>query len=141
MASQPGTAGGGSIDFGRAFQFYFEDPEWLKKTLIGGGLYLAGTLTLIVLGAGLLLIAMVSGYAMRVMQRAYAGDPRPLPEWEDYGGMMKDGLKLLGLSLAYGALFLGLPFVIMLVLTGIASASHSDALGGLMTIVILLVQL
>ena len=23
------------VDFGRAFQFFFEDPEWQKKTLMG----------------------------------------------------------------------------------------------------------
>jgi len=141
MASQPGTAGGGSIDFGRAFAFYFEDPEWLKKTLIGGGLYLAGTIGLILLGAGLLLYAIVSGYAMRVMQRAYAGDPRPLPEWEDYGGMMRDGFKLLLLSLAYSAIFFGVPFLIVLVLTVLTGAAHSDALSGVMALLILLVQL
>src|SRR5437867_13015204 len=101
MASSPSTAGGGTVDFGRAFQFFFQDPDWVKKALIGGGLYLAGTLTLIVLGAGLLLYAIVSGYAMRVIQRAYAGDPRPLPEWEDYGGLLRDGLKMLALGVAY----------------------------------------
>lgn len=141
MASQPGTSGGGSIDFGRAFSFYFEDPDWVKKTLIGGGLYLAGTIGLVLLGAGLLLYAMVSGYAMRVMQRAYAGDPRPLPEWEDYGGMMRDGFKLLLLTLAHAAVFFGLPFLVILIMTTITGAAHSDALSGLMALMILLIQL
>jgi uncharacterized protein DUF4013 len=141
MASQPGTAGGGSIDFGRAFAFYFEDPDWLKKTLIGGGLYLAGTIGLVLLLAGLLLYAMVAGYAMRVMQRAYAGDPRPLPEWEDYGGLMRDGFKLVLLSLGYAAIFFALPALVIVVITVIASASHSDALSGLMALVVVLMQL
>ena len=141
MASQPGTAGGGSIDFGRSFAFYFEDPDWVKKTLIGGGLYLAGTIGLIVLGAGLILYAMCGGYAMRVMQRSYAGDPRPLPEWEDYGGLMRDGFKLLLLSLAYVAVFFGLPFLVIVILGVISSAAHSDALSGVMALLILLIQL
>ncbi len=141
MASSAGTAGGGSVDFGRAFQFYFEDPDWIRKTLIGGGLYLAGTLTLILLGAGLLLFAIVSGYAMRVMQRTYAGDPRPLPEWDDYGGMLRDGLKLLALSLAYMAAVFGVPAVLFAILGVVAGASHSDAVGGLMALFILLLQL
>src|SRR5262245_22639711 len=141
MASQPGTAGGGSIDFGRAFAFYFEDPDWLKKTLIGGGLYLAGTIGMVLLFAGLLLMAMVMGYAMRVMQRAYAGDPRPLPEWEDYGGLMRDGFKPLLLFLAYWAIFFGLPFLVIAILGVISGAAHSDALGGIMALLILLIQL
>jgi hypothetical protein len=141
MASQPGSTGGGSLDFGRAFQFYFEDPEWVKKTLIGAGLYLAGTLTLILLGAGLLLYAMVSGYAMRVMQRAYAGDPRPLPEWTDYGGMMREGLKLLALSLAHAVVVFGIPFAAIGILGAVAGSANSDALSGLLTVVMLLGQL
>jgi hypothetical protein len=140
MASQPGT-GGGSIDFGRAFQFYFEDPDWLRKTLIGGGLYLAGLIGLVLLGAGLLLIAMVSGYTMRVMQRAYAGDPRPLPEWEDYGGLLRDGLKLMLLSLAYSAIFTGVPTVLILVLGAVAGAMDSAAVHGLVALVSLLLWL
>jgi hypothetical protein len=141
MASQPGTAGGGSIDFGRAFAFYFEDPDWLKKTLIGGGLYLAGTIGLVLLLAGLLLYAMVAGYAMRVMQRAYAGDPRPLPEWEDYGGLMRDGFKLVVLSLAYAAIFFALPALVILVVSLVASTARSDALSGLVALMVVLMQL
>jgi hypothetical protein len=129
MASSPGTTGGGTVDFGRAFQFYFEDPDWVRKTLIGGGLYLAGTLLLVVLGAGLLLYAMVAGYAMRVIQRTYAGDPRPLPEWEDYGGMMRDGLKLLGLSIVHALVVFGVPgigFAMVAIAGGAASSAGSD---------------
>jgi hypothetical protein len=141
MASQPGAAGGGSLDFGRAFQFYFEDPEWVKKTLIGGGLYLAGTIGLVLLGAGLLLYAIVAGYAMRVMQRTYAGDPRPMPEWEDYGGLLRDGLKLLALALAYMAVVFGIPFVLVMIMGAVAGAARSEALSGLIALVMLLVQL
>lgn len=144
MASSPGTTGGGTVDFGRAFQFYFEDPEWVRKTLIGGGLYLAGTLLLVVLGVGLLLYAIVAGYAMRVMQRAYAGDPRPLPEWDDHGGMMRDGLKLLGLSLAYAVIVFGVPgmgFAVLGIAAGAASSAGSDAAGGLMALAMVGMQL
>jgi Protein of unknown function (DUF4013) len=144
MASSPGTTGGGTVDFGRAFQFYFEDPEWVRKTLIGGGLYLAGTLLLVVLGAGLLLYAICGGYAMRVMQRAYAGDPRPLPDWDDYGGMMRDGLKMLGLSLAYAIVVFGIPgigFAVLGVAAGAASSAGSDAAGGLMALAMVGMQL
>jgi hypothetical protein len=141
MASQPGTAGGGSIDFGRAFAFYFEDPDWLKKTLIGGGLILAGTIGLVLLLAGLLLYAMVAGYVMRVMQRAYAGDPRPLPEWEDYGGLMRDGFRMVLLSLAYAAIFFALPTLVIVMVSVVAGMANSDTLSGLMALVVVLMQL
>jgi hypothetical protein len=131
MASSPGATGGGTIDFARPFQFFFEDPEWVRKALIGGGLYLAGTLTLILLGAGLLLYAIVAGYSMRVMQRAYGGDPRPLPEWEDYGGLLRDGLKLVAVSLGYTLAIFGVPAVLLGIMAVIAGATRSDAVGGL----------
>jgi hypothetical protein len=131
MASSPGPTGGGTIDFARPFQFFFEDPEWVRKALIGGGLYLAGTLTLILLGAGLLLYAIVAGYSMRVMQRAYGGDPRPLPEWEDYGGLLRDGLKLVAVSLGYTLAIFGVPAVLLGIMAVIAGATRSDAVGGL----------
>ena len=141
MASQPGPAGGGSIDFGRAFQFYFEDPDWLKKTLIGGALFFFGLVGLVALFAGVILLAMVNGYMMRVMQRAYAGDPRPLPEWEDYGGLMRDGFKLLLLWLGYGAIFYGIPMVAIVAMGFVSAAARSDAVSGIMALFILLMQL
>lgn len=141
MASSPGATGGGTLDFARPFQFYFEDPDWIRKTLIGGGLYLAGTLTLILLGAGLLLYAIVAGYSMRVMQRAYGGDPRPLPEWEDYGGMLREGLKLLAVALGYGIVVFGVPAAAVGVLTAIAGATGSDAVSGIVALFAVLLNL
>src|SRR3990172_7400347 len=73
----------GSIDFGRAIGFVTDDPEWLKKVLVGG----VFALLCAILGGVLFLF----GYVARVLRRVAAGETRPLPEWDDLGGVFCDG--------------------------------------------------
>lgn len=142
MASTPTPAGDGSLDFSKAFRFFFEDPEWVKKALIGGLLYLGGFLTIVLLGAGLILFAIAAGFMMRVIQRSWAGDPKALPDWDDYGGMLRDGFKAIGLAFVYTLLSAIVPGVLMLVLfvagAG-ASRAGSEAAGGLLALAMVFV--
>ena|SRR5260221_215398 len=82
-----------NVDFGRCFGFVIEDPDWVKKVLIGGAFVL---LSMVIVGA-----FFVAGYWARLLRRVAAGDPRPLPEWDDLGGIFNDGLKLVGTGLVY----------------------------------------
>jgi hypothetical protein len=82
-----------TIDLGRAFRFVIEDPDWIKKILIGGVFTL---LSGVLVGA-----VFVVGYAVRLIRRVAAGDPRPLPEWDDLGGMFGLGLRGLAIYLVY----------------------------------------
>ena len=123
-----------SLDFGRCFTFVTDDPDWIKKILIGGAFVLASFL---LVGA-----FFVAGYWSRFVRAVAAGDPRPLPEWDDLGGIFSDGLRVVGL---YFVCWLGafLVFVVLacpigLAFGGLASVSSSDgarqaisALGGL----------
>jgi hypothetical protein len=84
---------GPDIDLGRAFRFVPEDPDWIKKVLIGGAFTL---LSGVLVGA-----VFVVGYAVRLVRRTAAGDPRPLPEWDDLGGMFGLGLRGLAIYLVY----------------------------------------
>jgi hypothetical protein len=87
------TAAGGTLDFGRALKFVTEDPDWIKKILIGGAAML---LSILVVGS-----ILVSGYWVRLIQRAARGEARPLPEWDDLGGLFMDGLRAVGIYLAH----------------------------------------
>src|SRR5678815_2407429 len=142
MATTSSPAGDGTFDFAGAFKFFFEDPDWLKKALIGGALSLGGALLMPLLGAGLILIAMTAGYAMRVLQRSWVGDPRPLPEWGDYGTLMKEGFRLIGLNLAYMVIVMFVPGMLILVLVVAGSAlshgNNNDAAGGLIALLSLI---
>ena len=93
-----------NLDFGRAFRFVFDDPAWIKKMLIGGvmaflGIFIVGTLW-------------VLGYWTRLIRRVAAGEERPLPEWEDLGGLLREGWGAAGV---YGIYIAGLvlPFFVL----------------------------
>jgi hypothetical protein len=87
--------GAGDFDFGRALKFFFEDPEWVKKIAFGG---LFALLT-IVLFLG---VPFIGGYYMRLLRNSARGDDRPLPDWDDLGGIFSEGLRFTGVVLAYG---------------------------------------
>jgi len=90
----------GRVDFGRALGFVFEDPEWLKKILLGG---LFTLLSMVVVGT-----LLVAGYWVRLLRRAARGEARPLPEWSDWGGLFADGIAAFGIYLVH-VLLLVLP--------------------------------
>jgi hypothetical protein len=86
---QPGSA----LDFGRALGFFFQDPNWVQKLLIGS---LFTILSMFVIGG-----VFVAGYAVRLVRRTARGEPYPLPEWDDLGGMFADGLTAIGAYLLH----------------------------------------
>jgi hypothetical protein len=99
----------GTIDFGRCFTFLTEDPAWLTKILVGG---LFALLSAVLVGIPFLL-----GYWARTLKNVAAGK-RPLPEWDDLGGIFGEGLRLVGVYLVYAlglAVVLGLVGAILLV--------------------------
>src|SRR2546427_12418712 len=81
------------LDLGQGFRFFFEDPDWVKKILIGGVFMLLSSL---IVGA-----IFVAGYGMHVLRRGGRGEPRPLPGGEDLGGFFRDGLRALGVYLLH----------------------------------------
>lgn len=123
MASQP-TAASTTFDFGRAFTFVKEDPDAVKKILIGGAFAL---LSMLFVGAFFLM-----GYLSRLIQRVARGEALPLPEWDDFGGLFVEGAKLVGAYLIYTValyLILGCPFGMMMIAFGAASGRRGS--GGL----------
>jgi hypothetical protein len=107
----------GSVDFGRSFTFVTEDPEWVKKILIGGAFTLACAL--------LVGIPFVLGYFSRTLRNVVAGEPRPMPDWDDLGGIFNEGLRLTGVYLIYT-----LGFVVVLAALGCVVALPFMALSG-----------
>lgn len=125
MASPtPPAAASASLDFGRAFTFVKEDPEAVKKILIGSVFAL---LSVLIVGAFFL-----AGYLARLIQRVARGEPLPLPEWDDFGGLFAEGAKLVGAYLIYTLglyLVLGCPFGMLMIAVGAASGGRGS--GGL----------
>ena len=93
MTTAPPPATPASIDFGRSFTFTSEDPEWVSKILIGGVFVLACSL--------LVGVPFVLGYFSRTLRNVVAGLARPLPDWDDLGGLFNEGLRLTGVYLLH----------------------------------------
>jgi uncharacterized protein DUF4013 len=125
MSSQP-VGGGGTLDFGRAFQFVFEDPDWVKKILVGGLFHFLG---MVLIG-----IPFLVGYLLRVVQRSARGEARPLPDWDDLGGFFSEGLRGVGLYLVLmvGAMLIpgALGCVLALMGGALSSASRDGSAAG-----------
>jgi Protein of unknown function (DUF4013) len=138
-APPPPPAGGSgqTFNFGRAFTYVFEDPDWVKKIIIGGLFQLA---SMFLIG-----IPFVLGYFARTMRNVMNGVQRPLPEWDDFGGFFGEGLKLFVVGFLY-FLPLAILYFGSFVGAAILGSQHSDAgqilgcgMGGLMCVVFVLV--
>jgi hypothetical protein len=82
-----------NIDFARPFQYVFEDKDWIKKVLIGGGIFLASLLTLPLLLVGLAGLFAIGGYMIRVARAVADGKENPLPEFGEWGEDIGAGFK------------------------------------------------
>lgn len=71
------------MEFGRAFTYITQDPDWLKKVGIAAGLMLIPILGWIVVG----------GWGLEITRRVIRDDPTPLPDWSDFGNFAILGLK------------------------------------------------
>ena len=79
------------MEFGKAFSFAFEDPDWLKKLGIGA-------LLMIIPIIGWLVVA---GWAIEITKRVIQHDPQPLPDWSDFGGYLIKGLQVFVIGFVY----------------------------------------
>ncbi len=119
--------------------FPFRDPQWVKKTLLGAVISLAGIVIPI------LPWIVVWGYISETIRRVHAGELEPaLPEWSDLSGLLNKGLRMFGAVFIYmlpmNLLLFGAYVVMMTVSLAvplIAGAGHSKTnslislLGGL----------
>ena len=74
-----------TTEFSDAFKFFFEDPQWLPKLLMGT---LFTVLSFFIIGT-----VWVTGYVVGIVRRRLLDEPRPLPDWSDLRGLFQDGLR------------------------------------------------
>jgi len=78
----------------KAFTVLFDDEKWLNKTLMGA---LFAFLSMFLIG-----IPFLMGYVIRMVKQGMAGQFLPLPEWDDLGGLFKEGIMFCVVILVYG---------------------------------------
>lgn len=116
------------MNYGRAFSYITEDPEWLKKVGIAMLVMLIPVIGQIV----------VFGWTLEMMRRVINDEPETLPDWDDFGKYLGNGFKEFVVRLVYAlpiVLFYCCYFVSFLGLTAVAGNAGSDsdagqALGG-----------
>ena len=81
------------FDFGRALRFFFEDPKWVTKIILGS---LFAMLSFFFVGA-----FFIAGYVVGITRRTARGESQPLPEWDDLGTLFVDGARALAVYLGH----------------------------------------
>jgi hypothetical protein len=103
------------MDIGRSIQYVFEDPNWVKKMLIGGLLSLIpvfGTL-------------IAAGYWIRIASNVANNQELPLPEWNDFGGDFMRGLRAV-----VAVLIWAIPLIVFAACAIIPAAATGDSAAG-----------
>ncbi len=101
------------MDYGKALTFFQEDEHWQEKVAIGVGVFLLSTLLGFAL-IGIIGYLIVTGYSLRLMENVRRGDPRPLPEWDQWGEDLVRGFKLAVVTFVWAlpAILLSIPLAI-----------------------------
>ena len=116
-----------SLNLDEAVRSIFRDPDWPKKLAIGA---LFSFLSLIVIGG-----IVVQGYLLTFGERVARAEARPLPEWEDFGELLRKGLFGFIVALVYSlpllaaGTLLGLLFI-PLILAASGPTANSGAMSG-----------
>ncbi len=113
------------MDFGKAFTFMFEDPDWLRKLGIGTLVGLVAILFLPIL-IGIVPLIILLGYTLDTLRNVADGHERPLPEWQDWGGFLARGFKLFAAFLVWA-----LPAILIAIPLSIGSALADQNSGGM----------
>ncbi len=113
------------MDYAKAITFVFQDKNWLATILIGGGVILLGVFFVWTIIGPFLAYALVTGYMMQVIRDVHKDPDAALPPWEDWGGKMADGFKLLVAQFIWQLpiFLIAIPFIFFLILEAIATDS------------------
>jgi hypothetical protein len=111
------------MDIGKALTFFTEDEHWLEKLAIGTGVTVISLILFPVL-IGIVGLLIVGGYSVRLLQNVRDGNPKPLPEWDQWGEDLIRGFKW-----AVVAIIWSLPLIVFSIPTWIARMIGNDSSG------------
>jgi hypothetical protein len=119
------------MDIGKSFAFVFEDEQWIVKVLIAAAILFVGILFSWVLLIPLILaLALLAGYSVEITRRVMRGELSKLPEWDNWGELIADGLKVIVIGIVYA-----IPIILVGLCLGIPAAilsNDNNAFGGVL---------
>ena len=97
------------MDVGKSFGYVFDDDQWITKILIAAGILALGLLFSWMLLIPLILAGLLlGGYGIEITRRVINGTAPVLPEWDDWGELIVDGVKAWVIGVIYA-----LPIIIL----------------------------
>ena len=109
------------LNFDEALRFIWRDPRWLPKLALGA---LFSLLSVVVVGG-----ILTQGYLLLLAERVARAEPQPLPEWDDFGEILRQGFSGFVISLVLGIPLIVLGFVIILLYFPILFAGAAGGQG------------
>jgi hypothetical protein len=88
------------INIGRAFSYIFEDPDATGKLVTAAALGFVGAISLPIL-IGFVAWAALLGYQVELLRNLRDHNPRPLPNWDNYGDKISSGGNVIAAGIAY----------------------------------------
>ena len=114
------------MEYGQAISFPRQDRSWIVKLLIGSVLSLVPVLGQVV----------VAGYGQEIAHRVYSDNPRPLPDWSNWGALLARGVRWLIVVFVYmlplalfGALLAGVNWGIDQIMLSSGAAEQTRNVG------------
>lgn len=87
---------GGALDPNSAIKSYFEDPDWMFKTGMGGMLNAASlvlcALSHMLIPVAFLMWGVTTGYILRAARQEFGGPQGKLPDWNNWADLLVSGL-------------------------------------------------
>lgn len=114
------------MDIGKAFGYVFDDDQWITKILVAAAILAVGILfSWLLLIPLILAVLLLNGYGIEITRRVINGVSPVLPEWDNWGELLMDGLKLFVIQIIY-ALPIILVGVCLGALAGITAEDSQD---------------
>ncbi len=105
------------MDIGKSFTYMFEDKKWIEKIVIGG------LVSLIPIIGNFLVV----GYFIELVRRVRQHESEPLPDWDNWGGKLAEGLKLFIIYLVWGLPLIVLYFLAVIPATLVGGNSDTGS--------------
>ena len=104
------------MDVNKAVRFVMDDKQWISKLLIGAVMSVLGLLILPAL--------ILQGYLVKIIRHVMNGNWDSLPEWDNWGDLLKDGFFVTVAQVVYT-----LPFILLIIIGGAATGGIANLMG------------